>query len=208
MQSRQRPRIIEFIVFLIIGYALAGCSSSGGNIISDHDRSAPFGSYKTYNFMEGAGPDTGNYQSFFSQYMITAITLEMEQRGYTKSDDPDLLVNFNAILQDKTKVTTSPAPTMGGGYGSYYGYRGSHYGAWGGYGYATETRVSQYTEGTFNIDLIDAKKHQLVWEAVGVGKVTEKKLENLEESVMNGVPRFFSLYPYRAGDPIPVSTEK
>ncbi len=192
---------------MFMGYLLTGCSSSGGNIISDHDRSAPFGSYKTYNIMEGAGPDTGTYQSFFSQYMVTAITLEMEQRGYTKSDDPDLLVNFNAILQDKTKVTTSPAPTMGGAYGGYYGYRGSHYGAWGGYGYATETRVSQYTEGTFNIDLIDARKHQLVWEAVGVGRVTEKKLENLEESVMNGVPRFFSLYPYRAGDPIPVSTE-
>ena len=207
MQSQQRPGIINFVVLVFVGYVLAGCSS-GGNIISDYDHSAPFGTYKTYNFMEGAGPDTGTYQSFFSQYMIAAITIEMENRGYTKSDDPDLLVNFNAILQDKTKVTTSPAPTMGGG---YYGYRGAGhgaYGAWGGYGYATETRVSQYTEGTFNIDLIDARKHQLVWEAVGVGRVTEKKLENLEEGVMNGVPKFFSLYPYRAGDPVPVSTEK
>jgi hypothetical protein len=207
MQFQQRPKIIDLIVFLMMGYVLAGCSS-GGNIIADHDHSAPFGTYKTYNFMEGAGPETGTYQSFFSQYMVMAITIEMEKRGYTKSDDPDLLVNFNAILQDKTKVTTTPAPTMGGG---YYGYRGGYYGGgyggWGGYGYATETRVSQYTEGTFNIDLVDARKHQLVWEAVGVGKVTEKKLENLEESVMNGVPKFFSLYPYVAGDPMPVSTE-
>ena len=187
-----------------MGYLLASCSS-GAQIISDYDHSAPFGSYKTYNFMEGAGPEAEGYQSFFSQYMVAAITIEMEQRGYTKSDDPDLLVNFNAILQDKTKVTTSPAPMMGGG---YYGYRGSHYGGWGGYGYATETHVSQYTEGTFNIDIIDAKKHQLVWEAVGVGRVTEKKLANLEENIMQGVPKFFSLYPYRAGDPIPVSTEK
>ena len=193
-----------------MSYALAGCASSGANIIADHDRSAPFGSYKTYNFMEGAGPDSGDYQSFFAQYMVAAITLEMEKRGYTKSDDPDLLVNFNAILQDKTKVTSTPAPMMGagyGGYGGYYGYRGSSYGAWGGYGNATETRVSQYTEGTFNIDLVDARKQQLVWEAVGVGKVTEKLLENLEEGVMNGVPKFFSLYPYVAGDPNPVITE-
>ncbi len=206
MQSRQRPRIKNFVVFLFLGYVVAGCSS-GGNIIADHDRSAPYGTYKTYNFMEGAGPDTGTYQSFFSQYMIAAITIEMENRGYTKSDDPDLLVNFNANLQDKTKVTTSPAPTMGGYYGYRGGYYGGGYGGWGGYGYATETRVSQYTEGTFNIDLVDAKKHQLVWEAVGVGKVTEKKLENLEENVMNGVPKFFSLYPYRAGDPVPVNAE-
>ena len=209
MQSRQGPRLTNLIVILIAGYVLSGCSSSKANIIADHDKSAPFGSYNTWNFFEDAGPDYEGYQSFFSQYMKTAITIEMEKRGYTKSDNPDLLVNFNAILQDKTKVsTTSAPPPMYGGYGGgYYGYRGSAYGAWGGYGYGTETRVSQYTEGTFNIDIVDAEKHQLVWEAVGVGKVTEKVLETLEEGVRNGVPRFFSLYPYVAGNPNPITAE-
>jgi hypothetical protein len=193
------------VFFILMVYMLAGCAS-GPNIMSDHDRSANFGSYTTYNFMEGAGPDTGNYQSFFSQYMIDAITVEMEKRGYTKSDNPDLFVNFNAVLQDKTKVrTTSAPPPMHGG---YYGYRGGYYGAWGGYGYGTETHVSQYTEGTFNIDLVDAKRMQLVWEAVGVGKVTEESIANLEERVKAGVPRFFSLYPYQAGDPNPVIAEE
>lgn len=193
-------------LLLIMGYALTGCASSGANIISDYDHSADFGSYKTYNFFADAGPENSSYQSFFSQYMVEAITIEMENRGYVKSDNPDLLVNFNARLEDKTKVrTTSAPPPM---YGGYYGYRGASYGAWGGYGYGTETHVSQYTEGTFNIDLVDAKKHQLVWEAVGVGKVTEKALANLEEGVKNGVPRFFSLYPYVAGDPNPVITEE
>ena len=204
MQIQQRLRISTSFFLLFIGYALAGCSSSGANIMADYDRSAPFGSYQTYNFMEGAGPDYDNYQSFFSQYMVQAIIIEMETRGYTKSDDPDLLVNFNAVLQDKTKVrTTSSPPPMHGG---YYGYRGG-YSAWGGYGYGTETHVSQYTEGTFNIDIVDNKKHQLIWEAVGVGKVTEETMENLEERVKAGVPKFFSLYPYRAGDPIPVTAE-
>jgi Domain of unknown function (DUF4136) len=212
MQSRQGLRLTNLIIILIAGYVLSGCSSSKANIIADHDSSAPFGSYNTWNFFENAGPDYEGYQSFFTQYMMTAITIEMEKRGYTKSDNPDLLVNFNAMLQDKTKVSTTPSTSMhagyGGGYGGgYYGYRGSSYGAWGGYGYGTETRVSQYTEGTFNIDIVDAKQQQLVWEAVGVGKVTEKVLENLEEGVMNGVPRFFSLYPYVAGNPDPVTAE-
>ena len=203
MQSLQRPKITGFVTLLLMGYALTGCSS-GPNIMSDHDRSADFGSYHTYNFIEGAGPENSSYQSFFSQYMMDAITVEMEKRGYAKSDNPDLLLNFNAILQDKTKVrtTSAPPPMMHGG---YYGYRGASYGAWGGYGYGTETHVSQYTEGTFNIDIVDAKKHQLVWEAVGVGKVTDEALANLEERVKLGVPKFFSLYPYRAGDPNPVA---
>lgn len=184
-----------------MGYVLAGCSS-GPNIISDYDHSAPFDTYKTYNFMTDAGPQNSNYQGFFSQYMIAAITIEMELRGYVMSEDPDLLVNFNAILQEKTKVTTTSAPPPMGG---YYGYRGGYYGAWGGYGYGTETRVSQYTEGTFNIDIVDAKKKQLIWEAVGVGKVSQKALENLEEGVMNGVPNFFAHYPFMAAGSNPAT---
>jgi len=205
MQSLQQPRIKEFIGLLIVAYALTGCSSSN-MIISDYDHSANFGSYTTYNFVEGAGPENSNYQSFFSQYMVEAITIEMDQRGYTKSTNPDLLVNFNAVLQDKTKVrtTSAPPPMMGG----YYGYRDDFYDPWGGYGYGTETHVSQYTEGTFNIDIVDARKKQLIWEAIEVGKVTKKDLANLEEVVKNGVPKFFLNYPFRAGDPDPVVKEE
>ena len=201
MQSQSR--ILNHAVLLLLAAAFTGCSS-GAKIRSDYDHTANFGAYKTYNFMEGAGPESNSYQSFFSQYMVEAITIEMENRGYTKAENPDLWVNFNGILQEKTKVTTTPAsPPMGG----YYGYRGGYYGAWGGYGYGTETNVSQYTEGTFNIDLVDNARDQLVWEAVGVGRVSQKDLENLREGVMKGVPKFFSGYPFVAGDPNPVAAD-
>ena len=199
-----QPRLLIRAVLLLLAAALAGCASSA-DLQSDYDPGADFGSYTTYNFMKDAGPHEDNYKSFFSQYMTKAITIEMEKRGYTKAEDPDLWVNFNGILQEKTKVSTRPAspPPMGG----YYGYRSSYYGAWGGYGYGTETHVSEYTEGTFNIDLVDNAKGQLVWEAVGKGRVSQKDLANLEEGVMRGVPKFFALYPFRAGDPHPVVTE-
>ena len=97
-----------------------------------------------------------------------------------------------------------PHPHKGEHLVRYYGYRGAAYGPWGGYGYVTETHVSEYTEGTFNIDIVDSKRHQLVWEAVGVGRVSQKDFENFEEGVMQGVPKFFAHYPFRAGDPHPV----
>ena len=190
-----------FAIAMLAAVTLAGCASSG-KLRSDFDPEADFGSYRTYNFIEH--DDEQRYQSFFHQYMVEAITLEMEKRGYVQSDDPDLLVNFNAILQDKTQVRTTPAPAPM--YGGYYGYRSGYYGAWGAYPYAQETHVSQYTEGTFNIDLVDAKRKQLVWEAVGIGRVSEADLENLEERVKEGVPRFFERYPFVAGDPNPRPT--
>ena len=190
------------ILILALAFILTGCASSG-KLRSDYDRDADFGAYKTYNFMDHGEDDA--YESLFHQYMIDAITIEMENRGYVKSENPDLLVNFNAIIQDKTKVSTRPSspPPM---YGGYYGYRGGFYDPWGGYGYGTETHVSQYTEGTFNIDLVDAKKKRLIWEAVGIGRITDSTYENLEERVMEGVPRFFAMYPFVAGDPNPKPT--
>lgn len=190
---------------VLLSFAVLGGCASGPNILSDYDPGTDFGAFQTWNFIENAGPDYQGYESLFSQYMVDAIDLEMTKRGYTKSNNPDLLLNFNAVIQDKTKVTQTPSTMPMGG---YYGYRGGYYGAWGGYGYGTETRVSQYTEGTFNIDIIDARKKQLVWEAVGVGKITDDTRENLHAKVMAGVPQYFALYPFVAGNPTPVAPEK
>ena len=110
MRFQQPAGTVKLFILLFLGFALGGCAS-GPSILSDHDRSAPFESYSTYNLMEGAGLDENDYQSFFSTYVIESITVEMENRGYTKSDNPDLLVNFNARLQDKTKVRTTAATT-------------------------------------------------------------------------------------------------
>ena len=188
-------RTLGLLPTLLAVSCLAACAS-GGNIRSTYDDSMSFAEYRTYNFMEGAGGDASDYRSLFTNYMIVAISKEMEQRGYVMSDNPDLLVNFSANFEDKTKVTTTQAPMRGG---AYYGYRRGYYNAWPTYGYATETHVSQYTEGTFNIDLVDARKKQLVWEAVGVGRVTQKKLGNLKQEIAEGVPKYFESYPFRAG---------
>ena len=195
-------RLFSVVGILALGAGMTGCASD--NIRSDYDPTADFSQYSTFNFFTDAGPEDTNYQSFFSKYMIAAITREMEMRGYTLSNDPDLLVNFNAILREKTDVRTTPAPMHGG----YYGYRGGFYDPWMGYGYAQETHVSQYTEGTFNIDLVDARKKKLVWEAVGTGRLSQKVLEEHEERDNIGVAKYFAKYPFTAGSNVPVTPVK
>ena len=199
-------RKLKIWVAFFVTISVSGCAS--GKLRSDYDKSVDFSQYRTYNFYEGAGPESDRYQSLFSQYMVRAIDMEMQKRGYEKTDDdPDLLVNFNANLQEKTKVTTTPAPMPAYGMRGYYAYRRGFYDPWSTYGYASETHVSQYTEGTFNIDLVDPRTRRLVWEAVGVGRVSQASLENLEERVMAGVPRFFELYPFEAGSGVPVQEQ-
>ena len=174
---------------------LMGCSSSPTAV--NYDPSVDFSAYKTYAFMADMAENKEPYQSLEATYLKKALARELEKSGLqATTTDPDLLINFNANLQDKTKVTTSPSMYSS----AYYGYRRGYYDPWVGYGYGTETHVSQYTEGTFNIDLIDPKTKRLVWEAVGVGRISDDTFENLEQKVAEGVPRFFALYPFRAGD--------
>ena len=187
----------------IMIFALITACGSTTKIHSDYDRSVDFSQYKTYGYYSPMGIENPNYSSLLGQMFRDAIDVQMKQRGYVKSSNPDVLFNVSARMQDKTRVTTTTNPGM---YGGYYGYRSGYYGAWGAYPYAQETHVSQYTEGTFNIDLVDAKRKQLVWEAVGIGRVSEADLENLEERVKEGVPRFFERYPFVAGDPNPRPT--
>ncbi len=85
-------------------------------------------------------------------------------------------------------------------YGGYYGYRGGMYDPWGGWGYGTSTHVSQYTEGTVNVDMVDIDNKRMVWEGIAIGRVNEKKQnENLRQDIMDGVAEMFENYPFRAG---------
>ena len=125
---------------------------------------------------------------------------QLEARGLRYDEaNPQLLVNFNARLDDKMKVSTVPTPTMamGVGYGrGYYGYRGGMYGTYP--MYQDQTTVSQYKEGTLNIDIVDVSRKQLVWEAVVSDTITQKKRDNMQKTVDNYMNAAFKKFPIPA----------
>jgi len=196
-QTRILRTLGAWIVTIVAATILAACSSSP-KIFVNQDPNADFSKYKTYNYEPVLGTDERKgYRSILSNYMVAAVDREMQGRGYTLSDNPDLLVNF--YIHTEEKIRTTQSPSMGG----YYGYRGGYYGAYGGY----DTTVTQYTEGTLNIDLVDSATATLVWEGVTVGKITDKVRENLEAAVNAAVPEIMAQYTqYAAGfvPPTPV----
>jgi len=198
-------------IFLIIltTLFLAACSS-GPDLRSDSDPSADFSQFKTYGFFDEYSTDEKEYTTLVTQYFKDALRAEMNGRGYVyTTQNPDLLVNFHANFSEKLRVSSSPSygVGVGMGYPGYYGYRGAHYGTYASYNYNT-TNVSQYTEGTVNIDLVDARKKQLAWEGVAVGKVNEKKIADLQNAVSRTVVAIMVQYPYKAGSSAKQSTTK
>ena len=195
MRATRTPiRLVLCGVATIALAVVAGCAETQRQVRSDYDRTANFSGYRTYDIMPGAGrsPTGGDYSTLVAQRIEAAIHREMTARGYVRAPNPDLLVNFQVTVKNIQKV--SQVPTAGP---PAYSYRYGAYRGWPTYSY--ETWVREYDEGTLLIDLVDAQRQQLVWEGAGTGRVTQKKLENIEETVNGAVAAIFERYPFRAG---------
>jgi len=62
-----------------------------------------------------------------------------------------------------------------------------------------EVETVHYKVGTANIDVVDAKRKQLVWEGVAEARLTNKMLENPGPAIDGVVAEMFLEYPARAG---------
>ncbi|HSG64898.1 MAG TPA: DUF4136 domain-containing protein [Gammaproteobacteria bacterium] len=176
---------------------LAACAT-GPRIYSSVNPQTDLTSYASYSYAPTLGTDTaGQPTSLLTQYLRAAVDREMQARGYRYVPvGGELLVNFYVETTEKIQSRTT-GPRVGVGLG-YYGYRGIMYRGW--YGYP-ETEISQYTEGTLNIDVADAAQRQLVWEGVAIGRITEERRRNVEATVNEVVPMVFAEFPVSPSSP-------
>jgi len=175
--------------------ALAACAAPQPEIRSDFDRNVDFSAFRTYNIMLTAGQNTtgDGYGTLVGQRIRAAVEREMESRGYVKDQAPDLLVNFTLTVQSVQKVTQVPSQNAPR---AYY-YRGGYYRTWNTYSY--DTWVREYDEGTLLIDIVDAQRQQLVWEAAGTGRLKGDLSTDIEARANRAVALLFERYPFRAG---------
>ena len=167
--------------------ALAGCASTP-KVFSQADPTTDFGAYRTYGFYDNPATDNAKYESLITNFLKVSVAQQMDARGLEYNpENPDIVVNF--FLNTKEKVTSRSVPSMSG----YYGFRDPYYDPWPGYAY--ETRIDQYTEGTLNVDVADVKQQKLVWEGSTVGRITDEVIRNLEKSLDLAVQDIFAQYP-------------
>lgn len=176
---------------LLLATLLTACAS-GPKITANGDPTVDLVSYRTYQFAKPLATDRPDgATSLVSTYLTQATQREMSARGYREVETlPDLVINFYLNTKEKIQARTSPST------GAYYGYRRGYYGVWGGYG--AETTVTQYTEGTLHVDLVDARRNRLVWEGIAQGRIPSDVRETLQERASNVISEIFARYPVPA----------
>jgi hypothetical protein len=178
-------------IYLFILIIAASCSSI--KVSSDFDSTAGFSSYKTYAFTPEAQKMEG-LNDLNRNRLLTAVETELAAKGFSKTDNnPDVLIDLQLKGEQKQTATA----TNSGGYGGYgYGYR---YG-WGG-GFSTTTiNYDTYVDGTLFVDMIDAKKNQLVWQGRGTKTVDpDASQKKREDNINYAVKQIFTKYPPKIG---------
>jgi hypothetical protein len=172
---------------------MAGCES-GPDVRADYDKSADFSKYRTYNFLT----DSGTAKSLALQTLQNSAKREMEKRGYTMAQNPDLLIHFQGKVEEKTDIESTPAPMYGPGFG-YRGWYGAPYGGWG----TSEVTTRRYNVGTLVMDIVDPAKQQVVYQGGISGVITKEMRDNRNATIDGAVVQLFARYPFVAGSGTP-----
>ncbi len=169
-------KLLPVMLLLIFG----SCASV--RVASDYDKNVDFSSFKTYAFHKN-GIDKVEISDLDKKRILRSIDEVMAAKGFTKSDNPDLLVNFFTKSREQVSVNQFNA---GWGYGWGWG--------WNPYIWGGNTSVSTSTEGTLYIDLIDAKKKEMIWQGEGIGSLTQN-VDKKDEVIKNFVAKILEQYP-------------
>ena len=191
MNSAIRNLVLSIAALFLAGLASAASTPPPPEVTTRYDNSVDFSAYRTFAFFEPLAVEAAGYEPVVAKTMKAAARAEMEKRGYVYAETgADLLVNLSGKLakQLEVKQVEAVAPPV------YFTFRQGYYSDWSA---ESQSEVTEYTEGTINVDLIEAKSKKLVWEGVAVGRATKKTKRNREAVLTDAVAEIFSKYWYR-----------
>ncbi|KAB1068857.1 DUF4136 domain-containing protein [Tamlana haliotis] len=178
-------QISKIVAVLLLAIMLTACSSI--QVAADYDKEVNFDNYKTFAFFKN-GIDKAEISDLDKRRILRAIESELLKKGFTKSEDPDLLISLFTKSNQRVDVYNNSW-----GYGAW-GWGGYGMGPGWGWGWNMQPDVSTSTEGQLYIDLIDANKKELVWQGMGTGYLTQN-MEQKEARIQEFVAKIMEKYP-------------
>ena len=165
------------IILLFVGAIGLLTSCASVRVTSDYDSKVHFPEYKTFGFFK-EGIDKVEISDLDKKRILRSIEQEMNKKGLTLSETPDLLINFFTKERERQEVYTNVG--FGWGWGPFWG---------------NSVSVSPVrTEGSLFIDFIDANKKDLIWQGKGVGIISEYA-NNRDERISTFVSEILKQYP-------------
>jgi len=154
--------------------ALVGCASKP-DLSHIQDPNVDFHSYRTFAFL----PDRpGGYSSLVERRLLAATRSQLERRGYAFDElAPDVLVNVAAIIEERQGLRAVP--------GHFPGRDG--------------VESEDFRLGRLGIDLIDARRKEVVWHGTAEGRLSAAMLREVGTTAEKAVEAVFEGFPIKPG---------
>ena len=169
------------ITLLLITFILSSCTSI--KVFSDYDRNIDFSNYETFAYFKPE-IDKVDISDLDKRRILKALDSEMNLKGLSKSETPDLLIGFTTKAKEQIYVNTGNNFGWGWGWGFNPWF-------WGNGGYNS---VTTRTEGTLYVNIIDAATKQLIWQGKGRGGINEF-MKNRDERISLFIHEIVENYP-------------
>ncbi|MAO16954.1 DUF4136 domain-containing protein [Flagellimonas marinaquae] len=170
---------MRYLLFIVLIVVMASCSSVKVNY--DYDKTVDFSSYSTYNYYS-------DMQSGLSQLdekrLLNALDSTLKARGYRLAEEPELFINIMS-----NEYRSAPNNNVGVGLGG------------GGRNVGGGISVGLPLGGpnmqrSIQIDLVDAQRDALVWQAVAESGLRENASPSVREDKLRAVvKKVFSKFP-------------
>ena len=161
---------MKWLVALMVTIVLASC---GATVAVDYDKEIDFTQYKTYNYFPNIKSGLNNLDDNRIMYATDSLLL---QKGFVKSETPQLLINFFS-----KEFLSNSRNTIGIGIGG---------GGNVGFGVSGGIPIGgKVINQTLTIDFIDSDKDALIWQAVVNGELNEKANPQQKEDYYFGIIR-------------------
>ena len=130
---------MKTLKLLAIGFLLTAVITSCSSTKITYDKNIDFSQYKTFAFYK-KGIDALPMPGAKKKIILKAIAKALQEKGFTKSAQPDLIVNVFTDIHKRIDV--------------YPGYYTPFY---------RRMYVEKSKEGTVYIDIVDMKRKKVVW---------------------------------------------
>jgi len=199
---------IQFISFAFLMVFLTGCATNDIMIRTLEGDNADFSSFKTFYVLpDPPMADDPNFyvRSYPRQVVEKQVRKQLTNRNYKETqvkEEADFFVAIQYSLKEEQRernVTNHNNHHLS--YGRLYGGSRWGYGHRRHYRYRTfatsEIQIEKFSKGNLIVDIIDAKKNTLVWEAFAASEIMSD-LEEIEEKITKVVAEVFNKYLYTA----------
>lgn len=172
------------ITIVVLLFAVTFVSCNTVRVASDYDQQVDFNQYQTYAFFK-PGIDKAEISDLDKKRILRAIESEMAAKGFTKSEEPEMLVSI--FTKTKENINVYQHNMMGwGGWGYGWG--------WNPWFWGPQNAVSTNSEGTLYIDFVDAERKELIWQGMGTAALA-KKVNRKQERINEIVSKILETYP-------------